>query len=113
MVKCEVINQELTVSMEKGFKKIKNIKRLISNEEITKPNQFNIGDTFETDKEYASYLLGETEKQPIVCIKVLEIIPDKVKIEKENKKIIEKIKKQKEDKSVTKKREKSSKLTIK
>lgn len=74
MVKCEVINQEVTI---KEWKRLSNIKRIKNNNEIIEPNCFDIGDTFETDKDFASYLLGETKEQPIVCVRVLEIIPDK------------------------------------
>ena len=100
MVKCEVINQNLTV---REWQRLKNIKRVKSNNEIQEPNSFEIGDAFETDEEFASYLAGETPKQPIVCIKVLEVIPEKkeVKIEqpKEEKKYPKKI----EKKPITKK----------
>ena len=74
MVKCEVINQEVTI---KEWKRLSNIKRTKTNNEIIEPNLFDIGDTFETDNEFAKYLSGETKEQPIVCVRVLEIIPDK------------------------------------
>lgn len=83
MVKCEVINQDVTI---KDFKKLKNIKRLKNNDQIKEFNHFEIGDTFETDDEMAKYLAGETKEQPIVCIKVLEIIPDKIEEKTEIKK---------------------------
>ena len=86
MVRCEVINQELTIS--KNFKRLQNIKRVKSNEEIKDINHFEIGDTFETDEEYASYLAGETDKQPIVCIKILEVIPEVIIDEKKVKEIV-------------------------
>ena len=73
MVKCEVINQDVTV---REFERLKNIKRIKSNDEITVPNHFDIGDTFETDEDMAKYLAGETPNQPIVCVKVLEVIPE-------------------------------------
>ena len=76
MVRCEVINQNVTI---KEFKKLHNIKRIKSNDEIEQINYFEIGDTFETDEEMAKYLAGETEKQPIKCIKILEIIPELTK----------------------------------
>ena len=90
MVRCEVINQEVTI---KEWKRLKNIKRIKTNNEIIEPNLFDIGDTFETDNEFAKYLSGETKEQPIVCVRVLEIIPDK-----------------KEEKSISKKTKKSSKI---
>lgn len=90
MVKCEVINQKVTI---KEWKRLKNIKRIKTNNEIIEPNLFDIGDTFETDNEFAKYLSGETKEQPIVCVRVLEIIPDK-----------------KEEKSISKKTKKSSKI---
>lgn len=90
MIRCEVINQEVTI---KEWKRLSNIKRIKNNNEIVEPNHFDIGDTFETDKDFASYLLGETKEQPIVCVRVLEIIPDK-----------------KEEKSISKKTKKSSKI---
>lgn len=83
MVKCEVINQNLTV---REWERLRNIKRLKSNDEIEQPNSFEIGDTFETDEEFASYLVGETKEQPIVCIKILEVIPEEKK-RKTNKKV--------------------------
>lgn len=90
MIRCEVINQEVTI---KEWKRLSNIKRIKNNNEIVEPNRFDIGDTFETDEDFASYLLGETKEQPIVCVRVLEIIPDK-----------------KEEKSISKKTKKSSKI---
>ena len=87
MVRCEVINQNLTV---KEFKRLKNIKRLRENNEIEQFNYFEIGDKFETDEEYAKYLTGETKEQPIVCVKILEVIPDK---KEEKKAITKKVKK--------------------
>ena len=83
MVKCEVINQKVTI---KEWKRLKNIKRIKNNNEIIEPNCFDIGDTFETDEEFASYLAGETKEQPIVCIKILEVIPEEKK-KKTNKKV--------------------------
>lgn len=82
MIKCEVINQDVTI---REFNRLKNIKRIKSNDEITIPNHFDIGDTFETDEEFAQYLAGETPKQPTICIKVLEIIPEKKQETKEEK----------------------------
>jgi hypothetical protein len=76
MVKCEVINQNVTI---KEFNRLKNIKRIKSNDEIEQFNYFEVGDTFETDEEMAKYLAGETEKQPIKCVKILEIIPEYTK----------------------------------
>lgn len=76
MVKCEVINQEVTI---KEWKRLSNIKRIKNNNEILEPNCFDIGDTFETDNEFAKYLSGETKEQPIVCVRVLEIIPEYTK----------------------------------
>lgn len=85
MIRCEVINQEVTI---KEWKRLSNIKRIKNNSEIVEPNHFDIGDTFETDEEMAKYLAGETPNQPIVCIKVLEVIPEKKKpISKKNKKV--------------------------
>ena len=95
MIKCEVINQDVTI---REFNRLKNIKRIKSNDEITIPNHFDIGDTFETDEDMAKYLAGETPNQPIVCIKVLEIIPEP---KEEPKKVIE-VKKKEEIKPITK-----------
>lgn len=83
MIKCEVINQNLEI---REWKRLYNIKRLKSNNEIEQPNFFEIGDTFETDEEFAKYLSGETKEQPIVCIKILEVIPEE-KNRKTNKKV--------------------------
>ena len=99
MVKCEVINQDVSI---KEWKRLKNIKRLKNNEEVQEPNFFEIGDTFETDNDMAKYLAGETENQPIVCIKVLEVIPEKVEVKPIEKKV--EIKKQ--TKPITKKAKK-------
>ncbi len=88
MVKCEVINQNVTI---KEFNKLKNIKRIKSNDEIEQINYFEIGDTFETDEEMAKYLAGETPNQPIVCVKVLEVIPEKKIIKEEKPKEIKKV----------------------
>lgn len=88
MVKCEVINQNLEV---REWQRLKNIKRLKSNEEIQQHNFFEIGDTFETDEEFASYLAGETPKLTTVCIRVLEIIPEtKISEEKVKKEVVKK-----------------------
>lgn len=75
MVRCEVINQNVTI---KEFNRLKNIKRIKSNEEIEQFNYFEVGDTFETDEEMASYLKGEKPNQPLVCVKVLEVIPESI-----------------------------------
>jgi hypothetical protein len=88
MVKCEVINQNVTI---KEFNRLKNIKRIKSNDEIEQINYFEIGDTFETDEEMAKYLAGETPNQPIVCVKVLEVIPEKKIIKKEKPTEIKKV----------------------
>ena len=102
MVKCEVINQNVTI---KEFNRLKNIKRIKSNNEIEQANSFEIGDTFETDEDFASYLAGEKPNQPTVCIKVLEVIPEKKEEIKEEKKVeIKPIKK--ESKPITKKSKK-------
>lgn len=85
MVRCEVINQNVTI---KEFNRLQNIKRIKSNDEIGQFNYFEIGDTFETDEEMASYLKGEKPNQPTVCIKILEVIPKPIvekKIIKEEK----------------------------
>ena len=85
MVRCEVINQNVTI---REFERLKNIKRIKSNDEIEQFNYFEVGDTFETDEDMASYLKGEKPNQPIVCIKVLEVIPEPIvekKIIKEEK----------------------------
>lgn len=76
MIRCEVINQEVTI---KEWKRLSNIKRIKNSSEIVEPNRFDIGDTFETDEDFASYLSGETKEQPIVCVRVLEIIPEYTK----------------------------------
>ena len=95
MVKCEVINQNVTI---REFNRLRNIKRLKSNDEIEQANYFEIGDTFETDEDMASYLAGETPNQPTICIKILEVIPEKKEENKYPKKI--------EKKPITKKAKK-------
>ena len=72
MVKCEVINQNLIL---KDFQRLQNIRRIKSNDKIEQINFFEIGDTFETDEEYAIYLSGELENQPNQLVKILEITP--------------------------------------
>lgn len=84
VVKCEVINQNVTI---REFNRLKNIKRVKSNEEVEQFNYFEIGDTFETDEDMASYLAGEKPNQPTVCIRILEVIPE---IKEKSKKTIKK-----------------------
>ena len=85
MVRCEVINQNVSI---REWKRLRNIKRVKENSEIQELNYFEIGDTFETDEEMANYLAGETPKQPTVCVKILEVIPEKKEEPKEEKKEI-------------------------
>lgn len=75
MVRCEVINQNVTIN---EFNRLKNIKRIKSNDEIEQFNYFEIGDTFETDEQMAKYLSGQTPNQPIICVKVLEVMPETI-----------------------------------
>lgn len=103
MVKCEVINQDVSI---REFNRLRNIKRLKPNQEITTPNYFEVGDTFETDEDMASYLKGEKPNQPLVCVKVLEVIPEKKEEPNPIEKKIEVKPIKKETKTITKKSKK-------
>ena len=104
MVKCEVINQDVSI---REFNRLRNIKRLKPNQEITTPNYFEVGDTFETDEDMASYLKGEKPNQPLVCVRILEVIPEKPQIKEEiEDKPKEKKTIKKEAKTITKKSKK-------
>lgn len=103
MVKCEVINQNVTI---REFNRLKNIKRLKSNEEVEQHNFFEIGDTFETDEDMARYLAGETPEQQIVCIKILEVIPEEKEKKTEAPKEEQKYPKKIEKKPIAKKSKK-------
>ena len=70
MIKCEVV-KDFTFGR---FDELKNIVR--RNVEVK--GQLYIGDTFECDEDIAKYLYGNNERGEIV-IKILEIIPQKVK----------------------------------
>ena len=70
MIKCEVIKK----FNYKNFKNLENVVRIDSSK--NKAGELYVGDTFECDKEIASYLSG---KNPIkeVVIKVIEVEPKK------------------------------------
>ena len=96
--KNRTADYQLTTSLNKILENNANKDDIKTNEDYSATedtynvDSFEIGDTFETDEDFASYLLGETKEQPIVCVRVLEIIPDK------------------EEKSISKKTKKSSKI---
>ena len=71
MIKCEAI-QEFTLGR---FNELQNIQRPIDT-----GNKLSIGDTFECSKELADYLLGNNPKN-FVAVKVIEVIPEKLKTE--------------------------------
>ena len=73
MIKCEVI-KEFTLER---FDELKNIERKTFN---TKGKLY-VGDTFECDKQMADYLMGANKDGQIV-VKVIEVEPEKVTVEK-------------------------------
>ena len=72
MIKCEVI-ENFTL---KDFDKIE--KSLIRGTVKNEKGHLYLKDTFECDEEMAKYLTGENAKKKVV-VKVLEVIPKKVK----------------------------------
>ena len=70
MIRCEVI-KEFTFG---NFNELENITR----RSVDTYGKLYIGDTFECKEDIARYLLGNNERGKIV-IKILEIIPNKVK----------------------------------
>lgn len=75
MIKCEVIEE---FTLEK-FNELKNLVR--ANAEKNQDKKLYLKDTFECDKEMVDYLTGNNSyKKPYV--KVIEVIPEEILIEK-------------------------------
>ena len=73
MIKCEVI-KEFTLGK---FDELKNIKR----KRIDTKGKLYEGDTFECTEEMYKYLTGTNDKG-IIVVKIIEVIPEKVTVEK-------------------------------
>jgi hypothetical protein len=73
MIKVEVI-ENFTLE---DYNKLKNVKKVISRKE----NEFGVRDTFECDKEMVDYLTGNNPLNKVV-VKVIEVEPEKVTVEK-------------------------------
>ena len=102
MIKCEVIEP---FTLER-FNELQNIER----KGVDTPGKLNVGDTFECGEELANYLNGGNEKGKVV-VKVIEVIPPKVKkaTVKVDTMVKEVIKEDKIEKSKTTKKKKTSK----
>ena len=96
MIKCEVI-KEFTLLR---FDELKNIQR----KGIDTKGKLYVGDTFECDKEMAYYLMGDNKDKQVV-VKVIEVVPEKVTVEKiiesakDDKEFVEQIKPKKKKSS--------------
>ena len=78
MIKCEVIRDFSYNDYEK-------IKDTIKRKTIDTYGKLYVGDTFECNKDTASYLMGKNEKGAVV-VKILEVEPEiKTKIAKKKK----------------------------
>lgn len=75
MIKCEVINKDFTLSR---FDELKNIERKAKEEK----GKLFIGDTFECSEDLYNYLNGGND-QALTVVKIIEVIPKKVKEIKE------------------------------
>ena len=80
MIKC-VVEKSFTL---KKFNELKNLVR--SNEEKNEKGKLFKGDVFECDETLAKYLTGDN-KEGIVAVRILEVIPEEVK-----KEVVEEIK---------------------
>jgi hypothetical protein len=97
MIKVEVIDN---FTLE-DYNKLKNVKKVISRKE----NEFGTRDTFECDGKMVDYLTGNNALNKVV-VKVIEVVPEKVTVEK----IIESAKDDKEFvEPIKSKKKKSSK----
>lgn len=84
MIKVEVIGR---FTLE-DYKKLKNVKKVTNRKE----NEFDVKDTFECDEKMVDYLTGNNALNKVV-VKVIEVKPEKVTVEK----IIESAKDDKEE----------------
>lgn len=84
MIKVEVIGK---FTLE-DYKKLKNVKKVTNRKE----NEFDVKDTFECDEKMVDYLTGNNALNKVV-VKVIEVKPEKVTVEK----IIESAKDDKEE----------------
>lgn len=73
MIKVEVIGR---FTLE-DYKKLKNVKKVTNRKE----NEFDVKDTFECDEKMVDYLTGNNALNKVV-VKVIEIKPEKVTVEK-------------------------------
>jgi hypothetical protein len=96
MIKVEVI-ENFTLE---DYNKLKNVKKVISRKE----NEFGARDTFECDGKMVDYLTGNNALNKVV-VKVIEVEPKKVTVEKviesakDDKEIVESIKPKKKKSS--------------
>ena len=84
MIKVEAIGR---FTLE-DYKKLKNVKKVTNRKE----NEFDVKDTFECDEKMVDYLTGNNALNKVV-VKVIEVKPEKVTVEK----IIESAKDDKEE----------------
>lgn len=97
MIRCEVI-KKFTL---KEFEKLKDVEKVGNRNK----DEFDVKDTFKCDKKMADYLTGENPYNEVV-VKVIEVEPEKVTVEK----VIESAKDDKEFvKLIKPKKKKSSK----
>jgi hypothetical protein len=73
MIKVEVI-ENFTLE---DYNKLKNVKKVINRKE----NEFGVRDTFECDEKMVDYLTGNNALNKVV-VKVIEVVPEKVTVEK-------------------------------
>ena len=73
MIKVEVIGK---FTLE-DYKKLKNVKKVTNRKE----NEFDVKDTFECDEKMVDYLTGNNALNKVV-VKVIEVKPEKVTVEK-------------------------------
>lgn len=73
MIKVEVI-ENFTLE---DYSKLKNVKKVIGRKE----NEFGARDTFECDEKMVDYLTGNNALNKVV-VKVIEVMPEKVTVEK-------------------------------
>lgn len=98
MIKVEVIEN---FTLER-FNELKNIERVRQDTN----NKLNVGDKFECTKELADYLLGDNKlKRPFV--KVIEIIPEELKVVIDKEKVKNEV--VKEEKQIEKSKKKPTK----
>ena len=96
MIKVEVI-ENFTLE---DYNKLKNVKKVISRKE----NEFGARDTFECDEKMVDYLTGNNALNKVV-VRIIEVVPEKVTVEKviestkDDKEFVEPIKSKKKNSS--------------